>query len=65
LQRNILTAMNNLTRSYHALGRTKESAEMQAKVLRRIQGAEHPDTLTAMQNLVSSYNLPREPSVAE
>ena len=64
-----LTTMDNLASSYDSLGRTKEAAEMQEKVLearRRIQGEEHPDTLATMHNLASSYHsLGRTKEAAE
>ena len=53
-----LLTMDDLAWSYQSLGRTKEAAEMQEKVLevrRRILGEEHPSTLGTMDNLASSY----------
>jgi lipopolysaccharide biosynthesis regulator YciM len=53
-----LNAMGNLALSYWYLGRTKEAAEMQVKVvdaIRRIRDDNHAHTLIAMGNLVGCY----------
>jgi hypothetical protein len=50
--------MHSLAISYWSLGRVKEAAEMQEKVLEarcRILGEEHPNTLETMHNLATSY----------
>ena len=54
-----LTAMNNLAVTYRALGRTKEAAALQEKVLEvwsRTLGEEHPETLLSMNNLAETYH---------
>ena len=53
-----LQTKGNLAVSYRLLGKVKEAAEMEEKVVEakgRILGEEHPDTLWAMGNLAASY----------
>jgi hypothetical protein len=57
-----LRSMNNLASTYRDLGRTKDAAALQEKVLEargRILGDEHPDTLRSMNNLASDISRSR------
>jgi hypothetical protein len=50
-----LTSMANLAMTYQNQGRLKEAENLQVYVMdvsRRVLGAEHPDTLTSMTNMV-------------
>jgi hypothetical protein len=50
--------MHNLASTYQAQGRNADAATIQEQVLekrKRIQGEEHPHTLTAMHNLALTY----------
>jgi tetratricopeptide (TPR) repeat protein len=52
--------MHNLTNAYSATGRREDATRMREELLPLLQkalGAEHPETLGAMNNLANSYSL--------
>src|ERR1700733_10974193 len=52
------TSMGNLAATYRQQGRLNEAEKLQVDVMelmKRLLGAEHPDTLTSMANLATTY----------
>jgi tetratricopeptide (TPR) repeat protein len=50
--------MANLASTYSNQGRWKEAEELEVQVMetrKRVLGQKHPDTLTSMANLASTY----------